>query len=78
MTLFQNTKTKSWGFIRNNKLLFTCNSIKEVIQLLVLGVELKRSEVDDAIVDMLLNDYNLAEFGDLNGKYLYSKRGNIL
>jgi hypothetical protein len=73
MTLYK-FKDDSFLCKYKNKILFACSSIQDCVILLLRGVEIDKKEVENALVDMLLNDNDIAEFG-INKQFLYSTKG---
>lgn len=55
------------------KLTITLGEEKEAIRELV-KLELDTKEVEDAFVSLIHNDHNVAEFGDVNGLFMFSKK----
>ena len=62
----------TYAFLLDYKILFFADTMADVIALLTKGVEIPRKEVDDALVDLELQNNNVAEFG-VNNKFLFSR-----
>lgn len=68
-------KNNKFTFDNGNGILRHALNLDEVIDTLLHIYKYKAFEVNEALTSMIKNGHDVIEFGDLQGKFLYSKKG---